>query len=187
MNPNEGGDADQARARRRAFNEVRLSNKESDRRLTATVVLACVLAAVACSCSSQAGSTRVEANEALQEASSNSAGATAPLAGNSAIRDAASSAPLDFTLVNFTRFNLYAIYVSPHDSTGWEENVLGRDQLFDGDFVKIRFSPEEKADIWDLRVEDENGNNAEWKNLNLREISKITLRTGENAVLAEAE
>lgn len=150
-------------------------------------MLACLLVGVACSCSSQSGSTRVDANESPQS-SSNSAGATAQRAGDSAASAAASAAALDFTLVNFTRFNLHAIYVSPHDSAGWEENVLGRDQLFDGDFIKIRFSPEEKADMWDLRVEDENGNNAEWKNLNLREISRITLRTGDNfAVTAEAE
>ena len=150
-------------------------------------MLACVLVVgVACSCSSQAGSTRVESNQTPQP-SSNSSGAAAPVAGDTATNGAASVGALDFTLVNNTRFNLYAIYVSPHDSAGWEENVLGRDQLFDGDFIKIRFSPEEKADIWDLRVEDENGNNAEWKNLNLREISRITLRTGDNVVLAEAE
>jgi hypothetical protein len=171
---------------RREFNEVRLSNKEPDKRSTAGVVLACVLVLVACACSSPSGSRRVDANETPQ-ASSNSSGATVQLTGDSATPGAASVGALDFTLVNFTRFNLHAIYVSPHDSTGWEENVLGRDQLYEGDFVKIRFSPEEKADIWDLRVEDENGNNAEWKNLNLREISRITLRTGDNVLIAEAE
>jgi hypothetical protein len=158
--------------------------------LTAGVSAACLLVGIACSCSSPSGSERVAANESSQS-SANSAGATAaaPRADDSAARVAASAAAaLDFTLVNFTRFNLHAVYVSPHDSTGWEENVLGRDQLFDGDFIKIRFSAEEKADTWDLRVEDENGNNAEWKNLNLREISRITLRTGDDfAVTAEAE
>lgn len=155
--------------------------------MTAGIVPAFLLVCIACSCSSQSGSTRADANESPQS-SSNAAGATAQRAGDSAASVAASAAALDFTLVNFTRFNLHAIYVSPHDSAGWEENVLGRDQLFDGDFIKIRFSTEEKADLWDLRVEDENGNNAEWKNLNLREISRITLRTGDNfAVTAEAE
>lgn len=93
----------------------------------------------------------------------------------------------DFTFVNFSRFNLHAIYLSPHDSPGWEENVLGRDQLLDGAFVKIRFNPAEQAVKWDLRVEDEKGNHAEWKNLDLREISLITLRFRNGAVLAEVE
>lgn len=155
--------------------------------MTAGLVgLVCLLIAVAGSCSSQSGSTGVDANEASQ-ASSNSSGTTATLAGDSATPGAASAGALDFTLVNFTRSNLHAIYVSPHDSPGWEENVLGQDQLFEGDFIQIRFRPEVKADIWDLRVEDQHGNNAEWKKLNLREISKIIIRMDDNVVMAEAE
>lgn len=132
--------------------------------MTAGIVLACLfVAAAACSAPSHTASTQ-------------EGGAAAT-----------SDTTLDFTLVNFTRSNLHAVYVSPHDSPGWEENVLGRDQLPDGDTLKIRFRPEEKAAMWDLRVEDENGNNVELKNLNLREISKLTLRRGNNVVLAEAE
>jgi hypothetical protein len=130
------------------------------------------MVAVACSCSSPAGSTSGEANHAARASSA------AP---------AASAGAPDFTVVNFAGTNHYAIYVSPHDSAGWEENLLGRDPLFDGDIVKIRFSPEEKAARWDLRIEDVDGNNAEWKNLDLRSISKITLRLVDEVVIAEAE
>ena len=102
-------------------------------------------------------------------------------------RGTATAGALDFTLVNLTRFNLHALYVSPHDANGWEENILGQDQLLDGALVKIRFSPAEQAVRWDLRVEDENGNHAEWQNLDLREISMITLRFNKGVVLAEVE
>jgi hypothetical protein len=165
-----------------------LEIKESAGRLKGRggVRLACLVVVILCACSSYAGSTSGDANKPAR-AFYVPAGATAPTAGDSETADAASDGALDFTLVNFTRFNLYSIYVSPHDSAGWEENILGREQLFDGDTVKIRFNPSEKAVRWDLRVEDENGNNAEWKNLNLREISRITLRTGNDVVIAEAE
>jgi hypothetical protein len=149
-------------------------------------VLACLVLVAVCACSSQANSTLGEADKS-PHASPAASGTTDARAGGAAIPGAASAGALDFTLVNFTRFNLYAVYVSPHDSAGWEENVLGNDQLYDGNTVRIRFSPEERAVMWDLRVEDEYGNNAEWKNLNLREISKITLRTGGDVVIAEAE
>lgn len=139
--------------------------KEACKRWAFGVAAASLLVAVACSCSSRAGGS--------------TGGVESPGATH-AVRP-------DFTLVNFARTNLYAVYVSPHDSSGWEENVLGRDLLFEGEHVKIRFSPEEKAVLWDLRVEDESGNNAVWKNLNLREISKITLRRSEQVVTAEAE
>jgi hypothetical protein len=138
---------------------MRAGDREPGKSLAAGVVLAWLLLAVACS----SCAPRVET------------------------RGAASAGALDFTVVNFTRLNLHAIHVSPHDSSGWEENVLGRDQLLDGAFVKIRFSPEEQAVRWDLRVEDENGHNAAWKNLNLREISLITLRFNHGVVSAEAE
>ena len=96
---------------------------------------------------------------------------------------------LDFTLVNFTGVTIRSVYISPHDSAGWEEDVLGRDILLNGGTVSISFSPEEQAVRWDLRVEDPDGNNAEWRNLNLREISKVTLRLSgdRKAVIAEAE
>ncbi len=101
----------------------------------------------------------------------------------------ASTGALDFTLINLTGSTIRAVYVSPHDSAGWEENVLGQDKLFNGETVKIRFRPEEQSVVWDLRVEVRRRSTAEWKNLNLREISKITLRIGEgqNVVMAEAE
>ena len=138
-------------------------------RLAAGVVLACLLAAV-CSCTSPAGRVASDADK------------TAP-------SGVAFDGALDFTLVNHTGATLQAIYVSPLDSEGWEENVLGRDELSDGEAVEIGFSPEEKAVRWDLRVEDGKGNSAEWKSLDLREISRITLSIGEgmDVVIAEAE
>lgn len=136
--------------------------------LAAGFVLACMLAAV-CSCSSRAGSA------------GGGGGADSARAGEAAPR---------LTLTNFTGTTIRAIYVSPHDSAGWEENVLGRDELVDGDTVEIRFSPEEKAAAWDMRVESVDGYGAEWQSLNLREISGIKLRVstaGETVVVAEAE
>lgn len=123
--------------------------------------------------------------------------------GNSACSPAASAAPADraqstgaasdgalnFALINLTGQLIHAVYVSPHGSTGWEENVLGRDQLFNGETLEISFNPAEQSVNWDLRIQDANGRYAEWKNLNLREISIIKLRLdGHNMIVsAEAE
>jgi hypothetical protein len=71
--------------------------------------------------------------------------------------------------------------------TGWGENVLGQELLFDGDILNIKFNPEEQADRWDLKVMDNMGNNVELKNLNLREITRMTLRTNNDVLIAEAE
>lgn len=107
----------------------------------------------------------------------------AVLAGRSAYK-------LGFALINYTGASIRAVYLSPSDSTGWEENVLAGDKLDDGDTANIRFSSEERASFWDLRVEGSDGRYAEWKSINLGDVSRITLRlklVGETVVVAEVE
>jgi hypothetical protein len=115
------------------------------------------------------------------------AAATWAFFGTPAVATGASSAMLDFTLINRTRSGIRAVYVSPHDSAGWEENVLGDEKLYNGQMVTIRFRPEAQAAVWDLRVELNHQDKAEWKNLTLREISKIILRVSEDEQVFYAE
>lgn len=84
---------------------------------------------------------------------------------------------LGFTLTNYTGTALRGVYVSPSDSEGWEENILGGgpNELADGDSVEIRFSPDEKADAWDMRVVGVDDRYAVWKDLRLGDVSRITL------------
>ena len=81
----------------------------------------------------------------------------------------------DFTLHNQTGVEIHELYVSPHSSDDWQEDVLGRDTLPDGESVDITFSPKEKAKLWDLKVVDSKGNSITWESLNLLEISEVTL------------
>lgn len=82
---------------------------------------------------------------------------------------------LDFTLVNNTGVEIQSLYVSPNDTDEWEEDVLGVDTLPAGRNVKIKFSRAEKAEFWDLRVEDHEGTYIYWEKLNLSEISVVKL------------
>lgn len=96
---------------------------------------------------------------------------------------------LGFTLSNFTGSTLRAIHISPSDSAGWEEDILGGEVLADGGAIIVRFSPEEKAALWDLRVETTR-RRAEWKRLDLRDASAVTLylsQDGEKPWVAEIE
>jgi len=93
----------------------------------------------------------------------------------------------DFTLVNQTGVEINALYVSPHDSDDWAEDILGRDTLPKGERVDITFKRSEKAAMWDLRIEDDKGNSIEWENLNLLEISKVTLHLKDGKATAEIE
>jgi hypothetical protein len=81
----------------------------------------------------------------------------------------------DFMLHNATGVEIHSLYVSPHSTDDWEEDVLGRDTLPSGESVEITFSPKERAAMWDLKVTDKDGDSIEWENLNLLEISEVTL------------
>jgi len=81
----------------------------------------------------------------------------------------------DFTLVNHTGVEIHKLYTSPHSSDDWEEDVLGKSTLADGDSMEITFPKREKAAHWDLRIEDSHGTAITFDNLNLKEISEVTL------------
>jgi hypothetical protein len=119
-------------------------------------------------------------------ASSNSAASNSNSgAGNSASND--KGAAQDFTLVNETGVEIHKVYISPHDSNDWEEDILGKDTLPSGESVDIKFNRSEKDANWDLRVEDSKGNAIEWENLNLLKISKLTLHYKDGKATADTE
>ena len=81
----------------------------------------------------------------------------------------------DFTLVNKTGVEIYALHVSPSEHNKWGEDILGVDTLPAGAKANIVFHSDEEAELWDVRVEDEDGNAITWVGFNLLEISKLTL------------
>lgn len=89
--------------------------------------------------------------------------------------EVSAQAAQDFTLVNKTGEEIYALYVTPHNANAWGDDILGADTLLANESLDITFSRKERAKLWDLRVEDEDGAFIEWENLNLLEISKVTL------------
>ncbi|MBA3806469.1 MAG: hypothetical protein H0X14_12245 [Acidobacteria bacterium] len=93
----------------------------------------------------------------------------------------------DFTLVNKTGVVINKLFVSPHNADSWQEDVLGQDTLGDGESLAIKFHRSEKAAMWDMKIEDTKGNAIEWENLNLLEISKITIHYENGKATAETE
>ena len=87
----------------------------------------------------------------------------------------ARSGKQDFILHNQTGVEIHSVYVSPHSADDWEEDVLGKDTLANGETVKITFNDRDKHVHWDLKVTDKEGNSLEWDDLNLIEISEVTL------------
>ena len=150
--------------------------------LAAGGLSAALLFACACSVSVDTGNNTARSAPANAAASpaqpASAANAQASNTAGAANANAPSSqegANQDFTLVNSTGVEINKVFISPHDTNDWEEDILGRDTLPSGESVDIKFHRSEKAAKWDLRVEDMQGNAIEWENLNLLEISKVTL------------
>ena len=108
-------------------------------------------------------------------------------AANTAAAPATAGADQDFTVINKTGVIIDKLYVSPSDKDDWQDDILGQDQLADGSSVDIKFHPKEKIAKWDLRIEDTKGNAIEWTDLDLTEISKLTLHYDGKKATADVE
>jgi hypothetical protein len=93
----------------------------------------------------------------------------------------------DFVLVNETGVEIHNLNVSPSDKEAWGPDILGKDTLGDGESAEITFNPKEEAATWDLRVADKEGNAIEWSDLDLLDISKVTLHYADGKATAEVE
>jgi len=93
----------------------------------------------------------------------------------------------DFVLHNETGVEIHELYVSPVTTDDWEDDVLGVDTLPDGDSVKVVFDDRDKHAHWDLKVVDSKGNSIEWNDLNLVEISEVTLHYKDGKAWADVK
>ena len=88
---------------------------------------------------------------------------------------AAAEGKQDFSLTNRTGYTIDQVYVAPSKSDEWEEDVLGRDVLGDGERVDISFHRKQKSCQWDLKVVYDDGEEAEWYGFDLCSVSKIKI------------
>ena len=88
----------------------------------------------------------------------------------------AAASDADFKLVNRTGYQIDEVYVSPHSSSRWGSDVMGKDALEDGDSVKIRFPRSSSACHFDIKVKyHDDGSTAEWSDVNLCDYETISL------------
>lgn len=93
----------------------------------------------------------------------------------------------DFTLINKTGSDINEVYVSPHSSDDWEEDVMGKQTLDKGESVAITFSRASKEKDWDIKVVTKGGKELIFEKLNLLEVSKVTLKLEDGKPIAEYE
>jgi hypothetical protein len=81
----------------------------------------------------------------------------------------------NFTLVNQTGYDISEVYVSPNNSSDWEEDVLGEDILKNRDDVVIRFHRATEQCLWDMKVVyEDDDSSAIWQDIDLCKVSEVT-------------
>lgn len=88
---------------------------------------------------------------------------------------ALSQAQQDFTLVNRTGYQIDQVYVGPVSSSNWGKDVMGKAAIEDGQQANITFSGRTNVCQWDLKVVYEDGDESEFRDVNLCNVSKVTL------------
>lgn len=81
----------------------------------------------------------------------------------------------DFKLINKTGYQIDEVYVSRASSSSWGKDMMGRDALAADESVNLTFNAPANACKWDMKVKYNDGDTAEWTNLNLCSIDKVTL------------
>jgi hypothetical protein len=92
----------------------------------------------------------------------------------------------DFVLVNRTGVTINNLHISETKKDDWEEDVLGDEVLEEGESLRIGFEGKAACD-WDLMVKDDDGDATYWRQIDLCEVSKITLRCNKKSCPAETE
>lgn len=82
----------------------------------------------------------------------------------------------DFTVVNETGIEIYALFVSPSGEKNWGDDILTTDTLPTGSSTDIVFDTEVEEQYWDLMIADSAGTTVEWSKIDLFTVSEVTLK-----------
>lgn len=93
-----------------------------------------------------------------------------------AVHGSALAGQQDFAILNKTGYAIKHIYVSETNNNSWDEDVLGRDVLEDGESFDLAFAKSEKTCKWDMKAVYDDGESVTWQGLDLCKISKLTLK-----------
>jgi hypothetical protein len=93
----------------------------------------------------------------------------------------------DFSFVNATGYSIDKLFVSAADKESWEEDILGKETLPDGEAVNIKFSPKEGSDKYDIKVVYTDETIAIWQDIDLTKVNKFTAHYDRKADKTSAE
>ena len=85
---------------------------------------------------------------------------------------------LDFDLTNKTGYGITTLYIGKSGNKEWHDNdevTIPGGSIDDRSTLHIHFSPKQKYEVWDVYVKFEDGIEAEFDELDLTQINKLTL------------
>lgn len=88
----------------------------------------------------------------------------------------------DMLITNKAGFDFYEVHFSPVSSANWGEDVLNMNVILNQETVTVHWNKGDK-DIYNIMVVDEQGQKFYWSKLNLKDVSRITLKPESNADL----
>jgi hypothetical protein len=88
---------------------------------------------------------------------------------------AAFASDADFKLKNKTGYQIDEVYVSPHSSKNWGNDIMGRDALADDEAVNITFPHGGNACHFDIKVKYHDNDTAEWSDVDLCQYEVVSL------------
>lgn len=81
----------------------------------------------------------------------------------------------DFTLFNKTGYQIDEVYVSSASAKNWGADIMGANAVPNGTSVNITFPHSSSACKFDIKVKYNDGETAEWTNIDLCQYETISL------------
>lgn len=88
----------------------------------------------------------------------------------------------DVQITNKAGFDFYEVHFAPAHSANWGEDVLNMNVILNNETVTVHWDKGDQ-DLYNLMVIDEQGHKFYWSKLNLKEVSRITLKPESHADL----
>jgi hypothetical protein len=85
------------------------------------------------------------------------------------------AAPQDFDIHNRTGQSIMTLQVAPSGENTWGEDILTDDILEDGESGEVTFDRDADACLWDIRVTYEDGDEGDWRQVDLCKTTDIIL------------
>ena len=86
------------------------------------------------------------------------------------------AAPQDFDIHNKTGQAIITLQVAPSGEEEWGEDILGVDVLADDESAEVTFDRDAEACLFDIRVTYQDGDEGDWRQINLCETTDIVLQ-----------